>query len=158
MKELFAYRERMLRHWQEAVPALDALVRRIPATRWHAVSPRGGWTCHQVLAHLRDVEAQVIAPSIRVLLSGTGGLLPSCPKDDAWLRMYRAGESPENIFAAYTKLRSDEARWLLDGENPPPWNAVARHPQFGVRTLQWWVEASLQHARRHLRLLQRRVS
>ncbi len=156
MKELYAYRQRMLTNWQEIVPALEREVTSIPAERWHAIPPHGGWTCHQVLAHLRDIESLVIAPSIRSLLAGRDGALPPCPEDSAWLQGYRADEAPEEIFRSYVAIRSEETGLLMQLD-APPWNASARHPQFGVRTLQWWVEASLQHARRHLSLLQRQA-
>ncbi len=156
MKELETYRERMVTHWREVVQHLEEAAGRIPPETWHAAPASGGMTCHQALAYLHDMEAQVIAPSIRILRTGAETPLPPCPDVRAWLAQYRPGEAPQDILRAYARLREEEAA-LLFGEGAPPWSVQARHPRFGVRTLQWWVEASLLHARRQLRILRRQA-
>ncbi len=156
MKELETYRERMVRRWQAVVQHLEEAAAHIPPETWRAAPASGGMTCHQALAYLHDMEAQVIAPSIRILLAGEQTPLPPCPDMSAWLAQYRPGEAPQDILRAYARLREEEAA-LLFGRGEPPWSAQARHPRFGVRTLQWWVEASLLHARRQLRFLRRQA-
>jgi len=157
MQELEMYRERMITHWREVVPHLEEAAARIPPEGWHAAPTSGGMTCHQALAYLYDMEAQVIAPAIRILLTAAETPLPPCPDMRAWLAQYRPADAPQDILQAYAHLRETEAG-LLFRNGAPPWSVQARHPRFGVRTLQWWVEASLLHARRQLRRLRRQAS
>jgi hypothetical protein len=53
---------------------------------------------------------------------------------------------------AYAELRQQELSWLRE-LSPAAWNRTGRHPWWGVRALQWWVEQCLLTARQHIKQL-----
>lgn len=152
MKELYAYRERMMQHWEAAPSALQEASARLTAADWKHPCSQKAPTPHQALAHLRDIERDVITPCITRLLEGDAELPYPFPSWEAWLATYDPQEAPQNILEAYLALRAAEIGQVR-GRVPIPWSIQGRHPQYGKRTLQWWVEQSLAQARYHLRLL-----
>ena len=73
--------------------------------------------------------------------------------DDGWMATrYDPAEPVQSILADYARLRQQELSWLHDLP-PAAWNRTARHPWWGVRTLQWWVEQCLLTARQQLEQL-----
>jgi hypothetical protein len=149
MDELYDYRQRLLERYA-AIPGEFAsrLASLSQEARYRPLEP-GGLNLHQVIAHLRDVEAQAFLPRLERILSEEVPLLSNF-NQDAWMKSYyRAGEPLEAILAEFKGLRSRECGRL---KNMPQngWNRVGRHPVWGVRTLQWWVERSLAHNEEHL--------
>jgi hypothetical protein len=53
------------------------------------------------------------------------------------------------MMEAYRIVRLEELGWIeaMQGE---AWSRAARHPWFGIRTFQWWVEKSLVYAKDHV--------
>ncbi len=152
MKELYAYRERMMSHWEATPAALREAVSRIPAADWHRRGGAGESTLHQVLAHLRDIERDVIFPSITRLLAGETDLSLPFPAWETWLATYNPDESPQDVLETCLSLHAGEIA-RVRSHVPIPWSVEGRHPQYGKRTLQWWVEQSLAQARAHYKLL-----
>jgi len=100
------------------------------------------------------VEAQIIAVRIRRILDEEEPDLPLFD-DEAWMAdHYDPAEPVQAILEAYASLRQQELTWLRDFPSVA-WNRTARHPWWGVRSLQWWVEQCLQTARQHLQELQK---
>jgi hypothetical protein len=63
-----------------------------------------------------------------------------------------AGQTLLASLAEYRNLRQHTAG-RLEALPPQVWNRLGRHPWWGVRTLQWWVEQCQAHARRHFQQL-----
>ncbi|GAB4523163.1 MAG: hypothetical protein Fur0018_05780 [Anaerolineales bacterium] len=153
MRELLTYRQRMLTHWRNTVPALQRAVARLTEEIWQCAPRDGQWTPHQTLAHLRDMEQKVFQPCIYAFIADTQHAMPLCLDDEAWLSIYRPDEPVADLLATYADLRQREAEWL-DSLPADGWIILRRHPQVGMRSLQWWIERSLATARGHLRLLE----
>lgn len=156
MDELLEYRRQLLAHWQQVVDDLRQTLQAIPPARRHQPLEDGGWTPHQIMAHLRDVEAHALLPRLERILAEETPYLPNFNEQDWMQRHYQPQEPLEAILNAYADLR---ARQLALLRNAPgeAWSRTGRHPWWGKRTLQWWVERSLAHAREHLEQLQQAV-
>jgi hypothetical protein len=149
MEELYEYRRELLDRYAATVQDWGEALRSLSAAQLHTPCTAGGWSFHQTLAHVRDVEAQALAPRIQCL---TDELAVDFPHFDdlAWMQQhYRLDEPVEAILAELAALRSRELE-CLRSLPPQGWNRAARHPWHGVRTLMWWVERSLDHSRKHL--------
>ena len=149
MGELDDYRERLLERLGKIVDELIQAVNELPPEAWHKPISPHGQTLHYVLAHLRNIEAQALAVRLRRILDEDTPLL-SLFDDEAWMASnYQADEPVQVILDDYRHNRQEELSWL---RSMPAiaWNRLARHPWWGVRTLQWWVEHSLAHAQEHI--------
>ncbi len=153
MKELLTYRQRMLTHWENTVPTLQRLVARFPDGLWYRTSSNGSWSAHQILSHLCDLEEQVFSPCIHAFLNEHPVPMPIYPSDKDWLSKYRPTKSVAELLADYKNLRVQGANGIK--ELPMGgWIVLRRHPQVGLRTLEWWVEHSLAVTRQHISWLE----
>ena len=66
-----------------------------------------------------------------------------------WLSHYKPEKPAQVIFEEFSELRKQEVNGLksLPSEG---WCHTARHPWWGVHTLQWWVELQLDFSNQHL--------
>ena len=152
MEELIAYRQNLLTSLEEVVAELRQTAAAIPAAGWHTPPAPNQLTPHQVLAHLRAIESQAIAVRLRRILDETEPTLPLFD-DDGWMAAhYDPNEPVQPILDDYASLRQQELSWLQELPSAA-WNRTARHPWWGVRALQWWVEQCLLVARQHLEQL-----
>jgi hypothetical protein len=153
MEELLTYRKNLLEALEGVMSELRKAAHAIPAAAWHTATSPEQPTPHQVLAHLRALEAQAIAVRLRRILDESEPYLPLFD-DDGWMAgNYDPTEAVTSILDDYARLRQEELSWLKDLP-PAAWNRTARHPWWGVRALQWWVEQCLLVARQHLEQLQ----
>jgi hypothetical protein len=152
MEELLAYRKKLLLRLQDNVAELRQLAAARPPEAWQVALPGDGRTPHQVVAHLRSIEAQAMSLRLRRILDEDEPFLDLF-HDDAWqAEHYQAAEPLANIIEEYARLRAAELSWLQDLPSAG-WNRTGRHPWYGVRTLQWWVERCWEYAEEHLDLL-----
>jgi hypothetical protein len=152
MDELLVYRKNLLSSLEGVVDELRQAATAIPDGAWHTPLGNGQSTPHQVLAHLRALESQAIMVRMRRILDEAEPYLPLFD-DEGWMAAYYDPAEPgQSILDDYARLRQEELTWLRDLP-PATWNRSARHPWWGVRALQWWVEQCLQTARQHLEQL-----
>jgi hypothetical protein len=108
-----------------------------------------GWNVHQLAQHVRDVDFQSYGMRVRRTLTEE---YPSFPKFDAntWaVEHYDADEPLEKILAEF----DSSVHALVEELKTQPdsaWSRLGRHEIQGDRTLQIWVERSLEHIREHL--------
>jgi hypothetical protein len=153
MDELTAYRQELLLALERAVNELSQKVADTLPGDWYRVSGGNIHTPHYTLAHLRALEALEFAIQIRHILEEKP--LLSIFDDEAWMAShYRLDEPAWNIMEDIASLHKQE---LIELHNLPTesWSRSARHPWWGVHTLQWWVELQLDYSYRHLREIYR---
>ena len=149
MEELYAYRQHLLKRFETVVDDLRAAAAAIPAEAWHTPLDASGQTPHRLLAHLRDVEKGAWSVRIRRILDEEQPSLILFD-DDGWMAShYDPDEPPQAILDDYARLRQQELGWLRDLP-PAAWNRTGRHPWWGLRALQWWVEQTLVYANQRL--------
>lgn len=149
MEELYEYRRELLDRFAATLKDWEAALCSLSPADMHTPRTAGGWSFHQALAHVRDVEAQALAPRIQCLTDQLAVDFPHFDDQDWMEQHYRPDEPAEAILAELAALRARELD-CLRSLSPQGWNRTARHPWHGVRTLMWWVERSLYHSMKHL--------
>ena len=152
MGEIIVYRQVLLSALNEVVNELSKTVTAIPTRAWHIPLGPDSHTPHYTLAHLRELEARVFVPCLYRIQDEDSPRLPVF-NDEAWMaRYYQPGETVEAIMQEFAHARSQELTWLRELPTVS-WSRTARHPWWGVRTLQWWVELQLDCSKQHVKQL-----
>jgi hypothetical protein len=152
MDELLAYREGLLSGLEHVIPEVSRIVADIPANAWQLSSERDGQTPHYTLTHLEVLESLVFNSNLQLIGDQSTPLLPMFD-DIAWMaNHYPTDKSAQGILEEFIFLRRQEIQWLR-ALPQSSWSLSARHPWWGVHTLQWWVELQLDHSLQHLSAL-----
>lgn len=152
MTELDEYRSRLIARYAGQAQELSGLIAGLPSESITRELEPGGWSAHQVLTHIRDVEAQAFVPRISRILEQNSPKLQSFDPE-AWMdQHYDSQEAVGAILSEIQDLRSSASKLIqsLAGED---WNRTGVHPSFGTRTLQWWIEYAVSHFDEHLEQL-----
>ena len=147
MKEMVEYRKQLVGRFERVMEDLPGALERLPPEAWDAAEASGEGLRRQI-EHFCQVEQGVYFAMIEAILSSQAGgaasdLIYRTPPEPL------CGEDPRAALAQiWVHSRSIIPRL---GDLPVEvWNALLRHPQQGLRTLQWWVEQSLAYAGRQL--------
>ena len=149
MEELLEYRSSLVEGLGEINQDIKRVIVDLPVQSLHSPWVKGTITPHQLLAHLRLVELEIFAPRIHRILEENQPYLDLF-EDEYWMQAsYNPAEPVEDILLDYEQARHQE---ITEIEHMPisAWNRTGRHPWFGVRTLQWWVELCLTYSRERL--------
>lgn len=146
MEEIDGYRREIITSLGNAASELSGMGVAWPASAWHTSGSR---TAHYILAHLHALESQVFATQLPRIVEENLPLLPAFD-DQSWMEgHYDPSQPVQALLDEFAHLRGQEVAWLR-GLSTESWNCTARHPWWGVRTLQWWVELQLDYSRQHL--------
>ncbi|MEJ2011097.1 MAG: DinB family protein [Anaerolineales bacterium] len=152
MKELRAYRERLLEQAAGQPGRIRLQLEKASEEGLHSPLEDGGWSPHQIAVHLRDVEQKAFLPRIQSMLQEEKPELAYFDEGGWMERHYDQGEPPEEILDSFEQARRTVIE-LLRAADPQGWSRIGRHPTQGIRTVQWWFEYSVQHGEEHLRQL-----
>jgi hypothetical protein len=157
MEELLAYRVDLLAALEAVASQLSQAVARLPDKSWHQSIGPGSATPHFLLFLMHELEAQVFSPNLLRMINEDRPTLPAFDQE-AWMAGHYAMDKPvANLLDEFGKLRHHELDWLR--KLPPQgWSRLARHPWWGMRTLQWWVELQLDYSNQPLRALATKAS
>jgi hypothetical protein len=149
MEELDAYRQGLLSALESVITELTKTVAGMPTNVWQLPFGQDAHTPHYTLAHLYVLEAQVFDPLLRSIVDEDAPLLPLFD-DKAWLaNHYEPGKPAQAILEEFMQLSRQDLNWL-QALPSDTWSRNARHPWWGVHTLQWWVELQLDCSNQHL--------
>ncbi len=146
MEELFTYR-------QDLLSALDGVIRDL--YRLMSILPEGVWrksfgsaakTPHFRLALLRALECEVFPVYIHSILSAQATVLEPFHMESWEKDQYQLGEPIGDILDDLADHRKQELIFLRN-ISPVDWSKSTRHPWYGKRTVQWWVELQLDISR-----------
>ncbi|HEX9091748.1 MAG TPA: DinB family protein [Anaerolineales bacterium] len=152
MDEIALYRQDLLTALDDVKRELSKAVMAVPSNAWCVTLGPEARTPHYTLVHMRDLEKRVYIPNLNLIIAEDNPLLPFFD-DETWtLRHYHPGEASGKILDEFTRLQEQEVTWLRDLPTAS-WSRTARHPWWGVRTFQWWVELQLDQSRRHVERL-----
>ena len=152
MEELNAYRADLLAALEGAVHELARIVAELPVRKWHQPINHSGHSPHYILFHLRALELHVFNPQLPCILLEDTPDLPAF-EDESWMAKHYCQDEPAAaILEELRQLRMHELEWLRS-LSPAGWSRLARHPWWGLHTLQWWVELQADYSNAHLREL-----
>lgn len=141
-------------------PALLALLRATPAViaHWMEIfSPEiwrirplpQEWSALEILAHLRDVDAEVNLPRLDLLLQQENPFIVS-QETDHWAEERGYAEQDRGmVFDEFLRVRL-ELLEQLEFLSASDWSRPARHSIFGPITLQGVINLIAEHDRQHL--------
>lgn len=129
--------------------ALLSLTRGLSENRWRYSPAPEAWSVTEVIAHLRDVDAEVNLPRLHRVLEQNNPFLPGV-NSDPWA--VERGYAQQDGHKALRDLADSRARIiaLLEGLAPQDWKRPARHAIFGPSQLIDLVEIIFTHDRTHL--------
>ncbi len=139
MNGLQRYRAGLLAAWARQPEALAAAWQAMPRSAWQSTATQA------VVLALWQWETQVGLPNLRALLEGR-------PPSHTLVPLSAPLPPIPQALTDYRRSRVQALAWL-EGACPRVWSLLGRHPHHGLRTVQWWVEASLAHGQRALRRL-----
>lgn len=149
MEELFAYRRQMVAKSRTQLERLSIGVEKIKPESMHIPLEDGGWSAHQVLVHMRDVEQHAFGPRVENMLTHDQPDLQYFD-EGAWMQEHYDEQEPvENILAGFLEARMKMLE-AVEEADPQGWSRAGRHPTQGLRTVQWWFEYALSHTEEHL--------
>jgi hypothetical protein len=144
MEQLYDYRTRLLERLETITADVSKAVEGIPLHQ-----RQGGSPVHRALARLRNMEKLVYSTRLQKILNEEMPYIEMFEIADWEQAHYQQNESLENMLAEFSALRQQQLQRLrqLTAEQ---WVRHGRHSIFGVRTMLWWAERTLEHTTRQL--------
>lgn len=128
-----------------AVAALETAALRRPVAA-------GEWSPHQIVVHVVACDAEALLPRLRRIREEERPRLPNWD-EEAWTASgYDPTVELKGLLTGWKRARGEEAE-VLEAADPTDWNRVGIHPVKRERTLLWWLEYAVAHAREHLEQL-----
>jgi hypothetical protein len=108
----------------------------------------GGWTVRQVVHHLPDSHLNSYVRFRLALTENEPTIKPY--KEHLWAELYDARTAP--VVLSLQLLESLHERWvlLLRSLTPADFSRTFRHPENGVRNLDWLLQLYAWHGRHHV--------
>jgi hypothetical protein len=140
--------EQLIHRIRASADAIAEAVAAIPAAKQTVAPKPGEWSAKQILLHTRDVTMLAYALRIRRLLFETDPVFASYDED-----VYRAhnpgdAESVDSIVHMISAEHDLTAR-LLSALPAAAWERSGRHPESGVRTIEFFARRIAEHAEEH---------
>lgn len=149
MEEILIYRQTMLQKFAGIATEVSVALAALPSETLFNPLVEGSYSPHQAAAHLRDLNDKVYYPPIQFILD-TSSHPPEHLDEIAWMAGHYQPEEP--LADILQQLQQNHQALIGRLEHLPQsaWSLAERHPKWGVRTLQWWVEQCLAHHVQHL--------
>jgi hypothetical protein len=108
----------------------------------------GGWTVRQVVHHLPDSHLNSYVRLRLALTENEPTIKPY--EENLWAELYDARNAP--VAPSLQLLESLHERWvmLLRSLKPSDFSRTFRHPENGVRNIDWLVQLYSWHGRHHV--------
>lgn len=148
-EQLYDYRARLLDRLEQQPAEFAAVVAAVPEREWYEQRDGLGRTLHMIAAHVRHLETLAFRPRIQNILSAEFPELTAYPTHHFADELYDPAEPMAQILTEWSRARAEIVQWVRPLQ-PDDWARLGFHPPSGARTLQWWVERTIGHAREHL--------
>jgi hypothetical protein len=149
MEELKEYLEGLIALFGAQPSAFQARMDRFDSDAIHRPLEPGGWSPHQVMAHVLASESQALLPRIGRILDENEPELPDWDETGWMANAYSPDRPLAEMMVEYAAARQVVADRLVDTPMED-WNRVGFHPARGRRTALWWLEYTVAHAKDHL--------
>ncbi len=149
--------EATLARLQGQLSALLGMLDGLDPANWARRPAPDSWAPVEIVCHLRDVEAEVNLPRLRVILAEAEPFI-SAADTDRWAeaRGYRAQSGPPAL-QAFAQARLEALR-LLEGLEPVAWRRPALHALLGPTSLGEILNIVADHDLVHLGQLRQALS
>ena len=152
MDQLYDYRARLLDRLESIPDEIAQAARVVTPEKIHRPTQSDKMSPHQIIARLRNMEKHAYSARLQKIIAEESPSMETFPIERWEVEHYDPSESIESILNEYITIRHTELN-LLRALSPHDWNRSGRHNTFGLRTVQWWAERSLEYATIQLREL-----
>jgi hypothetical protein len=144
-----ANRKVLLESYGSAYTRLKQALESIPETIWQYKPEPGEWSIHEILVHLADSEANMYIRARRFIAEPGSKVLAF--DHDRWTstlnyHQQNAGAALQ-LFRYLRELTYD----LLRDQPENVWGNTVEHSEFGVMSLDQWLERADKHANDHIK-------
>ncbi len=149
LEQLLDYRRRLIERLAQQPAEFEAALAALGAAHWHQGRDPQGRSPHRIVTHVRDLERLAFLPRLRRIVAEDHPVLDAYASHHWSESQYRADVPMPQLLADWAQARAE----LVSLLRPLPaaaWSRTGFHPPSGSRTLQWWAERALSHARDHL--------
>lgn len=148
VKELGGYIDNLLAEFRAQPDQIRSLVAELgPAAQGRPQQP-GPWSPHQVVVHVVATDEEALLPRLRRIQLEERPELPNWDGARWMEKHYDPSVELPALMARWREEREERARALSAAESAD-WNRVGLHPGQGERTLLWWLEYAVAHAKEH---------
>lgn len=152
MEEITEYRQELLSKLAGGVDELSGIVTSIPANAWHVLIAPDTHPPHYILAHLVELETSLFAAHLHRIYNENSPILSILEDDHRMMERYDPQRPVQELLEVFSDSREQEVGWLRS-LSPQEWSCSARHPWWGLRTLQWWAERQVGVTNWHVKAL-----
>ncbi len=149
---LLDYRARLIERLATIPSEIADAIAAIPEARWHTPIRAGLRSPHALMARLRDMERYVYLTRFQRLLAGDETMFVPFDPPDWETEYYNPSEPMTQLLGDYAGLREAELQ-IIRSLKPADWSRAGRHAILGIRTMQWWVERTLEYSTERLKEL-----
>lgn len=150
MKELREYQASLLMRLWGQPKQLRKAVEDIEVAELLTPIEDGGWSVHQVVAHMCHVEWGAFLPRYERILEDDNPFLANFDETD-WMQVNYDPDVPiQDLLQDFDSARQS-AKDLMGDLTSEQLSRTGRHPFQGERTLQWWMEYAATHTEEHLK-------
>jgi uncharacterized damage-inducible protein DinB len=138
--------------WRAAIRALPGelrqAVQRLDAAQLDTPYREGGWTVRQLVHHVADSHVNAY---VRLRLALTEEDPTVKPYDEArWAELPDARTLPVEVSLALLEALHERWSALLDTLRPEHYARMLRHPEQGLRNVDWLLQTYAWHGRHHV--------
>ncbi len=152
MKELEAYLRQLIETYRDQSEKLREAAAVFSEAELRRPLADGKWSPHQVLAHIVAAEEHALLPRFKRILDEERPYLEDWDPERWMEQQYEADQPVETMLDRFEALREGFVPRLKQFKMED-WNRTGFHPYRGERTLLWWLEYDVHHAREHLEQL-----
>ncbi len=114
-----------------------------------AYQPNGGWTTHQILSHVMEVETLAFLPRLKLALTQNGAP-SSVYSPEEWLNQrYRTDAKVTQMLAQIRTARRSMIK-MLSTCSKSDWQSYVVHPRYGNLTVEYIASHAVDHMYEHL--------
>jgi Mycothiol maleylpyruvate isomerase N-terminal domain. len=141
-------RSELIQHIAETPSKLKAAVQGLTDKQLDTPYREGGWTVRQVVHHLPDSHMNSYVRFRLALTESEPTIKPY--KEQLWAELFDARTAPVDL--SLRLLDSLHERWvmLLRSLKPFDFSRTFRHPESGVKNLDWLLQLYSWHGRHHV--------
>ena len=141
-------RKQLLESYASAHARLSHALSFIPKDVWLYKPPPAEWSIHEIILHLADSEAHLYIRARR-FIAEPGSKVLAFDHDKWTARLGYHKQSAETALELFRCLR-DLTHGLLEGIPGEAWINTVEHSEYGVMTLDQWLERADKHANDHI--------
>ena len=143
-----ALRKESIQRIADTPAALAAAVKGLSEQQLDTPYRDGGWTVRQVVHHMPDSHMNSYVRLRLALTENEPTIKPYA--EHLWADLFDARTAP--VAVSLTMLEALHQRWvmLLRSLKPADFSRTFRHPENGVRTIDWLVQLYAWHGRHHV--------